>query len=151
MINDYKEWYDLTKPDEEELKRQREEKLPGRPLLSIVIPAWKTPEKYLREMMDSILAQTYDNWEVCVANGSPAGEGGTVEKVMGWYEKRDKRFRCQNLGENRGIAGNTNAALQMAKGDYIILADHDDTLPEHALYGGGGGHCLPPGVRYDLF
>ncbi len=131
---DYKEWYDLTKPDEEELKRQREEKLPGRPLLSIVIPAWKTPEKYLREMMDSILAQTYDNWEVCVANGSPAGEGGTVEKVMGWYEKRDKRFRCQNLGENRGIAGNTNAALQMAKGDYIILADHDDTLPEHALY-----------------
>ena len=59
---DYKEWYDLTKPSEEELKRQKEEALPVRPLLSIVIPAWKTPEKYLREMMDSILEQTYDNW-----------------------------------------------------------------------------------------
>lgn len=131
---DYKEWYDLTKPDQEELRRQREEKLPVRPLLSLVIPAYKTPEKYLREMMDSILAQTYDNWEVCVANGSPEGEGGTVEKVMSWYKTRDSRFRCQNLGENRGIAGNTNAALQMARGDYIVLADHDDTLPEHALY-----------------
>lgn len=131
---DYKEWYDLTKPDQEELRRQREEKLPVRPLLSLVIPAYKTPEKYLREMMDSILAQTYDNWEVCVANGSPKGEGGTVEKVMSWYKTRDSRFRCQNLGENRGIAGNTNAALQMARGDYIVLADHDDTLPEHALY-----------------
>ncbi|MCI8660882.1 MAG: glycosyltransferase family 2 protein [Lachnospiraceae bacterium] len=131
---DYKEWYDLTKPDEEELKRQKEEKLSVQPLLSIVIPAYKTPEKYLREMMDSILAQTYDNWEVCVANGSPEGEGKIVERVMSWYEKRDGRFHCQNLGENRGIAGNTNAALQMAKGDYIILADHDDTLPEYALY-----------------
>lgn len=131
---DYKEWYDLTKPDEEELRRQRQEPLPVRPLLSIVIPAYKTPEKYLREMMDSILAQTYDHWEVCVANGSPKGEGGTVEKVMSWYAKKDSRFCWKNLGENRGISGNTNAAIEMAKGDYIVLADHDDTLPEHALY-----------------
>ncbi len=131
---DYKEWYDLTKPDEEELCRQKQDTLPVSPLLSIVIPAYKTPEKYLREMMDSILAQTYDHWEVCVANGSPKGEGGTVEKVMNWYSKRDNRFRCENLGGNRGISGNTNAAVAMARGEYIVLADHDDTLPEHALY-----------------
>lgn len=131
---DYKEWYDLTKPDQEELNRQKQEKLPSSPLFSVVIPAYKTPEKYLREMMDSLLAQTYENWEVCVADGSPQGEGAGAARVMSWYQKRDRRFRYENLGGNRGIAGNTNAAIQMARGDYIILADHDDTLPEHALY-----------------
>ena len=131
---DYKEWYSLTKPSPEELARQRREGVASRPLISVVIPAYKTPEKYLREMMDSILAQTYENWEVCVANGSPKGEGGAVEKVMGQYAGKDSRFRCKNLGENLGISGNTNAAIEMANGDYILLADHDDTMPEHALY-----------------
>lgn len=131
---DYAEWYALTKPTEEELAKQRETVFDVQPLLSIVIPAYKTPEKYLREMLDSILAQTYTNWEVCVANGSPAGEGKIVEKVMKQYMEKDARFHCDNLGENLGISGNTNAALKMAKGDFIVLADHDDTLPEHALY-----------------
>jgi len=131
---DYAEWYALTKPDEAELARQRQEKPAANPLLSIVIPAYKTPEKYLREMLDSILAQTYENWEVCVANGSPAGEGRIVEKVMRDYMARDSRFHCKDLGQNLGISGNTNAAMEMASGDFIVLADHDDTLPEHALY-----------------
>lgn len=131
---DYGEWYDLTKPTEEELQRQRDGKLPCCPKLSIVIPAYQTPEKYLREMLDSILAQTYDNWEVCLANGSPAGKGKTVEKVMRQYGEQDDRFRYLDLEGNRGISGNTNAAIEMAVGDYIVLADHDDTLPEHALY-----------------
>ena len=131
---DYGEWYKLTKPTEEELERQRKEKLASEPLLSIVIPAYKTPEKYLREMLDSIKAQTYSNWEVCVANGSPAGEGKIVNRVLAQYAKEDPRFRFVDLGENRGISGNTNSALEMAKGDFIVLADHDDTLPEHALY-----------------
>ena len=131
---DYGEWYNLTKPTEEELQTQRETVLPYEPLLSIVIPAYKTPEKYLREMMDSILAQTYKNWEVCLVNGSPAGEGKIVERVMNQYSAKDSRFRYKNLGENLGISGNTNAAIEMAKGDFVILADHDDTLPEHALF-----------------
>ena len=86
---DYKEWYDLTKPDQEELNRQKQEKRPSSPLFSVVIPAYKTPEKYLREMMDSLLAQTYENWEVCVADGSPQGEGAGAARVMRWYQKRD--------------------------------------------------------------
>lgn len=131
---DYGEWYDLTKPTEEELEKQRQTVFPYQPKLSIVIPAYKTPEKYLREMLDSILHQTYKNWEVCVANGSPKGEGRTVEKVMKQYGEKDARFRYCNLGENLGISGNTNAAIEMADGDYIVLADHDDTLPEHALF-----------------
>lgn len=131
---DYGEWYDLTKPTGEELEQQRKTVFPGQPKLSIVIPAYKTPEKYLREMLDSILHQTYGNWEVCVANGSPKGEGHIVEKVMKQYMEKDDRFRYKNLGENLGISGNTNAAIEMADGDFIVLADHDDTLPEHALF-----------------
>ena len=131
---DYGEWYSLTSPTPEELEKQRKTTFANPPLLSIVIPAYKTPEKYLREMLDSILAQTYSRWEVCVVNGSPRGEGRIVEKVMKQYAARDSRFRWKDLGDNLGISGNTNEALQMASGDYIILADHDDTLPEHALY-----------------
>ena len=131
---DYGEWYDLTKPTEEELNRQRETKLPFEPLLSVVIPAYKTPEKYLREMLDSILVQTYKNWEVCLVNGSPAGEGKIVERVMAEYTARDSRFHYKNLGENLGISGNTNAAIEMAAGDFVVLADHDDTIPEQALF-----------------
>lgn len=131
---DYGEWYELTRPKEEELAAQRETRFAYEPLLSIVIPAYKTPEKYLREMLDSILAQTYRNWEVCVANGSPKGEGAIVSRVMAEYTKKDSRFHVSELGDNLGISGNTNAALEMAKGDFIILADHDDTIPEHALY-----------------
>ena len=129
---DYGEWYDLTKPTEEELAAQREARFDFRPLLSVVIPAYKTPERYLKEMLDSILAQTYDNWEVCLADGSPAGQ--SLERVLKRYAERDPRIRYQVLGENLGIAGNTNAALQMASGDFVILADHDDTLPPHAFY-----------------
>lgn len=131
---DYSEWYELTKPTPEELAGQRQTDFLHQPLLSVVIPAYQTPEKYLREMLDSILAQTYQNWEVCLVNGSPAGAGRIVERVMLQYQAADSRFKYRDLGANLGIAGNTNAALDMAAGDYIILADHDDTLPEHALF-----------------
>lgn len=131
---DYGEWYKLTQPTGEELENQRKTIFPYNPLLSIAIPAYKTPEKYLREMLDSILAQTYTNWEVCVVNGSPEGEGRIVERVLQQYMEQDSRFRYKNLGENLGISGNTNAALELVSGDFVVLADHDDTLPEHALF-----------------
>ena len=131
---DYAEWYDLTKPTQEELAKQRKTVFPYQPKLSIAIPAYLTPEKYLREMLDGLLAQTYSNWEVCLVNGSPGGEGGIVDRVMKQYCEQDRRFRYKNLEENRGIAGNTNAAIEMASGDFLVLADHDDTLPEHALF-----------------
>ena len=70
---DYGEWYELTKPTEEELKAQRETHFEKEPLFSVVIPVYKTPERYLKEMLDSILDQTYGNWEVCIADGSCFG------------------------------------------------------------------------------
>lgn len=129
---DYGEWWNLTKPTDEELAGQREEKFPYMPVFSIVIPVYQTPERYLREMIDSILDQTYAAWELCIADGSPAGK--STERVLRQYAAKDKRIRYTVLGENRGIAGNTNAAIEMAKGDFIVLADHDDRLTPNALY-----------------
>jgi len=129
---DYGEWYELTKPTDQELEAQRAVTFEFEPKLSVVIPAFKTPERYLRELLDSILAQTYTNWEVCIADGSPRGEG--IERALKKYADRDRRFRYEILGGNQGISGNTNAALEMARGDFIILADHDDTLTPNAFY-----------------
>ena len=129
---DYPEWVSLTKTTEEELAQQRETVFDYMPKLSVVIPAYKTPERFLSAMLDSLLAQTYTNWEVCVADGSPRGEG--VERVLKRYAMKDERFRYVILGENKGISGNTNAAIEMATGDFIVLADHDDTLAPDALF-----------------
>ena len=112
---DYGEWYELTKPTEEELKAQRETHFEKEPLFSVVIPVYKTPERYLKEMLDSILDQTYGNWEVCIADGSPRGQD--VEKVLKKYAQKDSRIRYEILGGNRGISGNTNAALAMVQCD----------------------------------
>lgn len=129
---DYPEWYALTKTTDEELEAQRKSFFDYMPKMSVVIPAYKTPERYLAAMLDSLLAQTYGNWEVCIADGSPKGEG--VERVLKRYAIKDERIRYVILGENKGIAGNTNAAIEMAKGDFIVLADHDDTLAPDALF-----------------
>lgn len=129
---DYAEWYELTKPTPEELEEQRRTTFEYMPKLSIVIPVYKTPEKYLKEMLDSILNQTYTNWEICLADGSPQGE--STERILKRYAAKDKRVKYVILGENKGIAGNTNAGLDMATGDFIVLADHDDTLTPNALY-----------------
>ena len=129
---DYPEWVSLTKTTEEELAQQKETVFDYMPRLSVVIPAYKTPERFLSAMLDSLLAQTYTNWEVCVADGSPKGEG--VERVLKRYAMKDERFRYVILGENKGISGNTNAAIEMATGDFIVLADHDDTLAPDALF-----------------
>ncbi|MEG0368746.1 MAG: glycosyltransferase family 2 protein [Hungatella sp.] len=129
---DYGEWYDLTKPTQEELERQRGEVFPNMPKFSIVIPVYKTPEKYLREMLDSILEQTYSNWELCIADGSP--KGADVSGIVKRYMEKDSRVRYEILGSNLGISDNTNAAIAMAEGDYLVLADHDDTMTPDALY-----------------
>ena len=129
---DYGEWYELTKPSEEELERQRNTHFDYEPRLSIVIPVYKTPERYLQEVLDSIVNQPYSKWEVCIADGSPRGE--SRERLIKRYADRDTRFKYVILGENKGISGNTNAAMDMAQGDFLVLADHDDTLTPDALF-----------------
>ena len=83
-------------------------------------------------MLDSIASQTYRNWELCMADGSPKGED--LRRVVSKYAAKDPRFRYKKLDQNQGISENTNEAIAMAKGDYIVLADHDDAMTENALY-----------------
>jgi GT2 family glycosyltransferase len=130
---EYAEWYEKTRPSEEELAAQRNTVFgAGAPFFSVVIPAYKTPEQYLKALLDSILNQTYGKFEVCFADGSPEGE--SREKILKEYAAKDKRIRYTVLNRNLGIAGNTNAALEMTKGDFVVLCDHDDLLPAHALF-----------------
>ena len=135
---DYAEWQYKTVLSDAEIEAQRkawqELGLEHFPLISIVVPAYNTPEKYLRMLLDSFKAQTYPNFEAIIADGSEPGND-TVAKVTAEYAAADaKRFKLVELHGNRGISGNTNAGLEAATGDYIALCDHDDELPPWALF-----------------
>ena len=121
--------YKSDLPTKKELRAQRRRVFLHRPLISILVPVYNTPERYLREMILSILRQSYDNWELCLADASSQD---APEKVIRSFA--DKRIRYQRLAENRGIAENTNMAIAMARGEYLALLDHDDTLRPGALY-----------------
>ncbi|MGI5959258.1 MAG: glycosyltransferase family 2 protein [Massiliimalia sp.] len=100
---------------------------------SILVPLYNTPDQFLHEMIDSVINQTYRNWELCLADASDE-EHGKVGEICQEYAKKDSRIRYQKLKENGGISRNTNAAIEMATGDYISLLDHDDILHPSALY-----------------
>ena len=112
---------------------QRRVKFPYEPLISIVVPALNTKEKFLRDMIESLFAQTYAKWELCIADGGSRKEFH-IEDILSEYAATDSRIRYIMLGKNLGIAENTNAALQLATGDYIGFLDHDDILSPSALY-----------------
>lgn len=118
---------------EQELAEQRAHHFSREIKFSIVVPLYNTPERFLREMIESVLIQTYTDWELCMADGSDA-EHPEVGRICQEYTDRDKRIRYQKLVKNLGISGNTNAGLKMAEGDYIGLFDHDDLLHPAALH-----------------
>lgn len=126
-------------PTPEEAKRQREEKFPRMPKISILVPLYNTPENFLREMIESVTSQTYENWELCLADGSDKEHGLVAERIAE-YQKKDEasgksgRILYQKLKKNEGISGNTNQCLSMATGEYIGLFDHDDILHPSVLY-----------------
>lgn len=120
-------------PSEDDRARQRREIWKGNPMISVVVPLYNTPEVYLREMIESVMDQTYENWELCLGDGSDEN-GSYVETVCREYEEKDARVRYQRLEENRGIAENTNACICMSNGTHIALFDHDDILHPCALY-----------------
>ncbi|MGH2718187.1 MAG: glycosyltransferase family 2 protein [Actinomycetota bacterium] len=103
---------------------------PGGALISVVVPAYNTPDRYLVPLIDSVLAQTYPRWELCLVDGStdPARSGAIAAQA-----RRDGRIRLTKLDSNRGIAGNTNAGIELAQGDFVAFLDHDDILAPGAL------------------
>lgn len=130
--NAYFYWRKKYEIKPEEIEAQRAEHFFYEPQFSIVIPLFNTRPKFLKEMIDSIRNQTYPNWELCLADGT--GEKSPLIPILKEYAAKDSRIRYEVLKENKGISENTNAAIRMAKGDFIVLADHDDIVPANALY-----------------
>ncbi|MCL2252854.1 MAG: glycosyltransferase family 2 protein [Lachnospiraceae bacterium] len=123
----------LSFPNKEEAEEQSGKIFPCMTKISILVPLYNTPTRYLREMIDSVKAQTYQNWELCLADGSEKTHP-EVEKICREYQKTDQRIIYKKLDKNEGIAGNTNQCLSLATGDYIGLFDHDDILHPAALF-----------------
>lgn len=127
----YEAWLARHKVDKRTLRRQKHAAFAQKPLISIVIPLYCTPLPYLKELLESVRRQSYENWQLCLADGSPDDKAKEfIEKHYG----REKRIVYRKLEENGGISVNTNEAVALAAGEYLMLCDHDDTLEPDALY-----------------
>lgn len=129
---EYDKWLPKHLPTAGELERQRKEVFGYQPKISIVVPLYRTKEDFLRQMVDSVKAQTYRNWELCLSDGS--GEPSPIRTLLEKYEAEDERIRVVYHEETLRIAENTNEAIRVATGDFIALGDHDDVLTPDALY-----------------
>ncbi len=101
-------------------------------MISIVTPTYNTPVAFLEALLQSVQAQTYRNWELCIADGG--SDDPRLRAVLNAWAAADPRIQVQYLNENRGIAENSNAAVALATGEFITFLDHDDTLAPFALH-----------------
>ena len=127
--NLYQIWIEKNEPTKEELQEQKNTKFKINPKISIIIPMYNTPVNFFEELFDNLIGQTYSNWELCLADGSPE-ENKELEKIY----KKDASITEKSIGEHKGMAGNTNEALSLVTGDFVALLDHDDLLPLFSLY-----------------
>ena len=130
----YQTWvacYDTIDDDARGVIRARLEGLVRQPLISIVLPVFNPPEEYLRAAIDSVRAQLYENWELCIADD--CSTAAWVPKVLAEYAAEDPRIRVERRSENGHISASSNTAVGMAKGEWLALFDHDDVMAEHAL------------------
>jgi GT2 family glycosyltransferase/glycosyltransferase involved in cell wall biosynthesis len=106
--------------------------LPSRPLISILMPTYNTPEPMLRETIQSVLDQLYPKWELCIADDCSTEPH--VKEVLRQYAARDSRIRLHFDKENKGVSHASNQALKMARGEFTVLLDHDDALEPQAIF-----------------
>ena len=128
-IEQYKIWMEKNNLSSEKLEIQRNHKFDIEPKISIVVPMYNTNEVFFKELIESLINQTYQNWELCLADGSETQN----ENLKKYYES-DKRIKYKFLNSNKGISENTNEAIKDATGDFIGFLDHDDLLPKETLY-----------------
>lgn len=133
-IRRYRQWYELHEPTPQELEQQRQQAqlMADEPSISLAIPVFNPPVEVLKETLYSVLNQTYQNWECCLANGDPSNQA--IKDLIDQFVRQDARFNLVNLEQNLGIAGNTNAAIAIGTGEYIGFLDHDDLLAPFALF-----------------
>ena len=132
----YDDGYFYLPPPPQELVRQRNTVFPQMPLVSIAVPAYETKTEFLEELLDSVLTQSYENWELIIADasGSSLVKDCVEEKRKNLPEKQAEKIKYHALFENKGISDNSNQAIRYAAGEYIGLLDHDDILTPDALY-----------------
>jgi len=127
--SDYLKWIKFNEPSSRDLELQKKYNFSYRPKISIVISIYKISLKYFKELITSIQRQTYDNWELCIVDGSPE-KNIKIEIICA----SDKRINYRSLGENNSISYNTNEAIKFATGNYIIFMHHNDVLAPFALH-----------------
>ena len=123
----------MFKISKEQRKLEKKFAFEKTPKISILVPLYNTPDNFLIEMIDSVVDQTYKNWELCLADGSDE-EHSNVGAYCKSLAKKDSRIKYVKLTENKGISDNTNECLKLATGDYIALFDHDDLLHPSVLF-----------------
>ncbi len=131
----YKEWIETVEKESQPTADEIQAALDGmayKPLISIVMPVYNTPERFLRACIESVIAQSYPHWELCISDDNSSSPH--VRTILQEYEHRDPRIRVVYRTENGHISRSSNSALEIALGDYVALLDHDDLLPEHSLY-----------------
>lgn len=128
----YKAWLLKNQPSERILENQKRHHFVYEPKISIIVPLYKTPEKYLDEMIESVKSQTYGNWELCLSDGS--GKNSPIKEKLCQYEKKDARIKVVYNEKQLHISDNTNEALKICTGDFIAFGDHDDLFAPNALY-----------------
>jgi glycosyltransferase involved in cell wall biosynthesis len=130
----YGRWLDKNFPDFIEIAKLRklEQKLTYRPLISVLVPTYSPKQQFLRDCIESVQAQIYENWELCIVDDASPDE--ETRKIIEEYAEQDKRIKYKFLKTNQHIAKATNAAIEMAVGEFVALFDHDDLLWPNALY-----------------
>ena len=129
---DYDTWLRIMRVSRQELFAQRKTKFLYAPKFSVVVPLYHTPAKFLKDLVRSMMYQSYANWELCLVNASP--EDVHLTSLLENWAMRDKRIRVIRLEKNLGIAQNTNAGIEASTGEFIAFLDHDDFLEPDALF-----------------
>ncbi len=131
----YEQWvedYDTLGDADRTAIRAHIETFPHKPVISVVMPVYNIGETWLREAIESVRNQLYPYWEFCIADDcSPAPH---IRAVLEEYQQKDSRIKVVFREKNGHISAASNSALEIATGEFVALLDHDDTLPEHALY-----------------
>jgi GT2 family glycosyltransferase len=132
--SDYRDWLADHQADADQLAEQRRawEHFPHQPLLSLITPVFDPPPAYLQEVIESVLAQSYGRWELCLVDGG--SRNPAVHEVLKQAAGRDPRILVKFLPKNLGISGNSNEAVRLASGEFVIILDHDDVIEPDWLY-----------------
>lgn len=128
----YLSWFSGRRLTGSDALAQTKTEFAYQPLFSIIVPLYKTPLNFFRDMADSVIAQTYSNWELILVNSTPDYDG--LSDLVSEYVTADSRIKVTELEGNLGITENTNVGIKMARGDYLCFFDHDDVLEPNILF-----------------